>query len=64
MHSGYGAETLTTDCFGAEYENRIWAHGKLLETALGKKYILIAPHFTNVLRLISLMFGLSLSLVH
>ena len=29
IHSGYGAETFTTDCFGAEYQNRIWAHGEL-----------------------------------
>ena len=28
-HSGYGSETLTTDCFGADFNNRIWAHGKL-----------------------------------
>lgn len=29
IHSGYGAETTTTDCFGAEFNNRIWAHGKI-----------------------------------
>ncbi|CAB9526476.1 Pre-pro-metalloprotease PrtV [Seminavis robusta] len=26
IHSGYGAETTTTDCFGADFNNRIWAH--------------------------------------
>jgi len=26
VHSGYGAETTTTDCFGADFNNRIWAH--------------------------------------
>lgn len=26
IHSGYGAETTTDDCFGAEFNNRIWAH--------------------------------------
>eukprot|EP00797_Seminavis_robusta_P011136 Sro1835_g300580.1 Pre-pro-metalloprotease PrtV (756) ;mRNA; f:8187-10960 len=26
MHSGYGAETFETDCYGTTYENRIWAH--------------------------------------
>lgn len=26
IHSGYGAETVTTDCFGADYNDRIWAH--------------------------------------
>jgi hypothetical protein len=25
-HSGYGAETMAPDQYGAEYENRIWAH--------------------------------------
>lgn len=26
MHSGYGAETGEKDCFGADFEKRIWAH--------------------------------------
>ena len=26
VHSGYGAETVTTDCFGADFNDRIWAH--------------------------------------
>jgi M6 family metalloprotease-like protein len=26
IHSGYGAETTTTDCFGRDFNNRIWAH--------------------------------------
>ena len=30
MHSGYGAETTTTDCFGADFNDRIWAHGEIV----------------------------------
>ena len=26
VHSGYGAETVTTDCFGQDFNDRIWAH--------------------------------------
>lgn len=29
IHSGYGAETTTTDCFDREFSDRIWAHGML-----------------------------------
>jgi M6 family metalloprotease-like protein len=38
MHSGYGAETTTTDCFGADYNNRIWAHGELATLCRGAIY--------------------------
>lgn len=27
IHSGYGAETFTTDCHGRLFKDRIWAHG-------------------------------------
>ena len=29
IHSGYGAETTTTDCYETDFIDRIWAHGKL-----------------------------------
>lgn len=26
MHSGYGSETTSEDCYGRDFDNRIWAH--------------------------------------
>ena len=29
IHSGYGAQTEDVDCFGRDFQDRIWPHGKL-----------------------------------